>query len=180
MPIQSMPNRFGIGDFGPKSYEFVDLLKKTGMTIWQILPLNPLGYGNSPYQPYSSKAMDECYISLDLLAEEGLIESVPSFRKDEKTIDYEAVRAYRQPYLKQAFLNFKGNAEYKTFAQQPWVYNYAVFLTLKKANGMQCWNDWPEESKKWIQTRDEEVITAYEEDIRYEMFIQFTLYRQWK
>ena len=65
MSIQSMPNRFGIGDFGPKSYEFVDLLKKTGMTIWQILPLNPLGYGNSPYQPYSSKAMDECYISLE-------------------------------------------------------------------------------------------------------------------
>ena len=106
MSIQSMPNQFGIGDFGPKSYEFVDLLKKTGMKIWQILPLNPLGYGNSPYQPYSSKAMDECYISLELLEKEGLIHSVESFRKGEKTIDYEAVRAFKQPYLKEAFSNF--------------------------------------------------------------------------
>ena len=115
MSIQSMPNQFGIGDFGPKSYEFVDLLKKTGMTIWQILPLNPLGYGNSPYQPYSSKAMDECYISLELLEKEGLIQSVESFRKDEKTIDYEAVRAFKQPYLKEAFSNFKEDEGYKTF-----------------------------------------------------------------
>ena len=180
MSIQSMPNQFGIGDFGPKSYEFVDLLKKTGMTIWQILPLNPLGYGNSPYQPYSSKAMDECYISLELLEKEGLIHSVESFRKDEKTIDYEAVRAFKQPYLKEAFSNFKEDEGYKTFVQQSWVYTYAVFLTLKKANGMQCWNDWPEECKQWIHTRDEAVIAEYDEQIRYEMFVQYTLYRQWK
>ena len=115
MPIQSMPNRFGIGDFGPESYKFVDLLKKTGMKIWQILPLNPLGYGNSPYQPYSSKAMDECYISLELLEKEGLIQSAESFRKDEKTVDYEGVRVYKQTYLKEAFGNFKEDEGYKAF-----------------------------------------------------------------
>ena len=73
MPIASLPSNYGIGDFGPTSYEFVDLIKKGGFKIWQILPLNPLGYGNSPYQPYSSKAMDELYVSLDLLEEDGLI-----------------------------------------------------------------------------------------------------------
>lgn len=180
MPIQSMPSRFGIGDFGPKSYEFVDLLKKAGMKIWQILPLNPLGYGNSPYQPYSSKAMDECYISLDLLCDAGLVKKVPSFRKDEQTIDYEAVRAYKQPYLREAFSNFKENKEYREFVSQPWVYTYAVFLTLKKANGMQCWNQWPEADKNWISSRDEAVIAPHTEDIRYEMFIQYTLFQQWK
>lgn len=180
MPVQSLPSRFGIGDFGPKSYEFVDLLKKTGAKIWQILPLNPLGYGNSPYQPYSSKAMDECYISLELLEEEGLIKKVPSFRKDERTIDYEAVRAYKQSYLREAFSNFKENKAYRTFADQDWVFNYAVFLTLKKANGMKCWNEWPKEHKEWILTRDEQVLASYKEDVRYEMFIQYVLYKQWK
>ncbi len=69
MPVASLPSMTGVGDFGPRSYEFIDLIKKSGMKIWQILPLNPLGFGNSPYQPYSSKAMDELYISLVILVE---------------------------------------------------------------------------------------------------------------
>ena len=67
MPVASLPSNHGIGDFGKSSYNFVDLISKAGFKIWQILPLNPLGYGNSPYQPYSSYAMDELYISLDML-----------------------------------------------------------------------------------------------------------------
>ena len=73
MPVASLPGRFGSGDFGPEAYRFAEDLARAGFSIWQILPLNPLGYGNSPYQPYSSYAMDDLYISLDLLAEKGLI-----------------------------------------------------------------------------------------------------------
>ena len=73
MPVASLPSRYGCGDFGPQAYHFAQLLKQAGFSIWQILPLNPLGYGNSPYQPYSSYAMDDLYLSLDLLAKEGLI-----------------------------------------------------------------------------------------------------------
>ena len=76
IPVASLPSKFGIGDFGPTSYELIDLLKVSGFKIWQILPLNPLGYGNSPYQPYSSKAMDELYISLELLVKDGLLKKV--------------------------------------------------------------------------------------------------------
>ena len=76
LPIASLPSKFGMGDFGPTSYEFVDYVKEAGFKIWQILPLNPLGYGNSPYQPYSSKAMDELYVSLELLKKEGLIKKL--------------------------------------------------------------------------------------------------------
>ena len=65
MPVASLPCRFGSGDFGPDAYRFVDDIAKAGFSIWQILPLNPLGYGNSPYQPFSSYAMDEMYISLN-------------------------------------------------------------------------------------------------------------------
>ncbi|MFI3284996.1 MAG: 4-alpha-glucanotransferase, partial [Erysipelotrichaceae bacterium] len=80
MPVASISSNHGIGDFGKKSYEFIDLTKKAGFKIWQILPLNPLGFGNSPYQPYSSFAMDALYISLDELVEKGYLTSVPTYK----------------------------------------------------------------------------------------------------
>ena len=73
LPLSSLPSNHGIGDMGPYSFEFIDLLKTGGFHIWQILPLNPLGFGNSPYQPYSSFAGAEIYISLDELYKEGLL-----------------------------------------------------------------------------------------------------------
>ena len=82
MPILSLPNKYGCGDFGTEAYDFVDKLVQSGASIWQILPLQPLGYGNSPYQPYSSKAMDELYISLDALKEEGLIKELEPFNQN--------------------------------------------------------------------------------------------------
>ena len=108
MPVSALPSRTGVGELGAYAYEFVDALKENGVKIWQILPLNPVGYGNSPYQPYSSCAGDELYISLDLLYEGGLLkEKVPSFRENAKTVDYDAVRAFKEPYLKEAFANFQ-------------------------------------------------------------------------
>ena len=80
MPVASLPDRHGCGSFGKEAYHFIDLAEKAGFSIWQILPLNPLGYGNSPYQPYSSFAMDDIYISLDLLYEQGLIEDPYLYR----------------------------------------------------------------------------------------------------
>ena len=73
-PLASLNGSHGIGDFGKESYDFIDLVVKSGFDMWQILPLNPLGYGNSPYQPYSSYAGDEIYISLDRLYQDGLLE----------------------------------------------------------------------------------------------------------
>ena len=73
MPVASLPSREGTGTFGREAYRFVDLLAEMGMGIWQLLPLNPLGYGSSPYQPFSSYAGDELYIDLDLLEREGLL-----------------------------------------------------------------------------------------------------------
>ena len=77
MPVSSLPSRTGVGELGKETYEFLDILKKAGVKIWQVLPMNPLGYGNSPYQPYSSCAGDELYLSLDLLFEEGLLKALP-------------------------------------------------------------------------------------------------------
>ena len=178
MPISALPSNHGIGDFGINSFKFVDILKNGGFKIWQILPLNPLGYGNSPYQPYSSKAMDELYISLDLLVEIGLIKKAPSFNKNDRKIDYEEVRKYKNKYLKEAFKKFEKNEEYFSFIKFNWVYNYAIFLTLKKANNLQCWNTWDETVKKYPKNNKLD-LRKYDEAIEYEMFIQFILYKQW-
>ena len=180
MPLSSLPSDYGIGDFGKGSRELIDYMKECGLKVWQILPLNPLGYGNSPYQPYSSFAGDEIYIDLDALKEEGLLKEKPEdFRKDASRVDYGKVREYKAKYLKDAFGAFRPDKEYGKFASMEWVYPYAVFLTLKKHNGMACWNEWQEPHKNWIHDQKFDV-SIFEEEIRYEMFVQYLFYRQWK
>ena len=105
MPIFSLPGEHGIGDFGKCCWDMVDLSKKAGFSIWQILPLNPVGYGNSPYAPYSSFAGDEIYINLDGLFAEGLIQKKAAPFALER-IDYQKVRAYKQPYFDEAYKTF--------------------------------------------------------------------------
>lgn len=178
MPVASLPSNHGIGDFGKYSYDFIDLISKAGIHLWQILPLNPLGYGNSPYQPYSSFAGDELYISLDKLVEEGLLKEAKPYRTNRKTIDYNLVRNYKTKYLKKAFLQFVPDEDYEQFASQEWVYDYAVYLTLKKKNNLVCWNEWPKEEQNWILDRTYD-LAPYKEQIAYEMFLQYEFYKQW-
>ena len=179
MPVASLPDRHGCGCFGHEAYHFIDQMKAAGLAVWQILPLNPLGYGNSPYQPYSSYAMDDIYISLDRLYEQGLIGKAPSYHRRAKTIDYDAVRRFREPYLREAFRNFTPDMNYTTFSYQSWVKNYAVFMTFKKKNGMQCWLDWPQDQKDHPKENKVD-LRLYEDDILYEVFLQYVLYLQWK
>ena len=104
-PVSTLGGAHGIGDFGKSAYEFVDLIKKAGFKVWQILPLNPVGYGNSPYQPYSSYAGDEIYISLELLVEWGLLKSeeIDEYLEEGSSIDYPKVRSFKETYLHMAF-----------------------------------------------------------------------------
>ena len=78
LAISSLPSSWGIGDLGSQAYQWLDMLYENGINLWQILPMNPLGYGNSPYQPYSSFAGDEVYLSLERLQQEGLLENLPT------------------------------------------------------------------------------------------------------
>lgn len=170
MPIASLPSVYGIGDFGKTSYEFVDLLVKIGFKIWQILPLNPLGYGNSPYQPYSSYAMDELYLSLDLLKKAKLIKKVQPIAGKVDKIYYDKVRLFKKAYFFEAYQNFVGDDEYEDFLESnDWVDSYARFITLKHLNDDVCWNEW---KKLSLEETDEDLVN-------YEKFIQFMLYKQW-
>ena len=185
MPVASLPSSEGVGTFGRQAHHFVDMLAQMGIRIWQILPLNPLGYGNSPYQPFSSYAGDELYIDLGMLEREGLLVSDrPAYihigQKDR--VDYAAARRYKEPLLRQAFDKFRRERweeeAFAAFRQQPWVHPYGVFMALKKQNGLRCWNTWPPEQRDWILDRRYD-ISHLEEEIDFQMFVQYIFYRQW-
>lgn len=186
LPISSLPSNQGIGDFGKHTYRLIDAISKQNIYIWQILPLNPLGYGNSPYQPFSSFAGDEIYISVDTLADYGLLKqsSIRNFNKFSEMTDYIAVREFKAPYLRKAYKTFLKNfsefeKDYQLFCSSAeWLYPYAVFITLKKNNQMACWLDWPKEQQEWIKDRKFD-LKPFEDRIRYEQFIQFIFYKQW-
>ena len=183
MSISSLPSDYGIGDFGKEAYDFVDISCAMGFKIWQLLPLNPLGYGNSPYQPYSSFAGEELYISPYLLYQGGLLKKLPEKIKQSNHIDYTRVRRYKDDILRKAYNNFKEKKLYKEqsyleFLNFDFVYDYAVFMTFKKVNDMQCWNNWNLEMRNWIKDKKAD-LSKYEDDINYEIFIQYIFYTQW-
>lgn len=179
LPLASLPSAYGVGDMGREAHRLLELLAGCGARYWQILPINPLGYGNSPYQPYSSFAGDPLYISLDLLHEDGLLQTAPgSFNSDADAVAYDDVRKYKDALLREAFTNFVPNSEYTDFLQRDWVRPYAAYMTFKRLNGMRCWNEWPEGPKNWPYHPDME-LAEHEDALRYEMFLQYVFYSQW-
>ena len=178
MPVASLPGRHGCGTFGKEAYDFVKMMHQSGLGIWQLLPLNPLGYGNSPYQPYSSYAVDELYISLDILAQQGLLEKVPSYHRNDDVIQYEEVRQYHDKYLRRAYQKFEKDEAYESFIKKPWVKEYAIFKTFKVANNLRPWNEWEKEQKDYPINQKLD-LSKYDDEIAYQMFLQFVLYQQW-
>ena len=178
MPVASLPGRHGCGTFGKEAYDFVKMMHQSGLGIWQLLPLNPLGYGNSPYQPYSSYAVDELYISLDVLAQQGLLEKVPSYHRSDDAIQYEEVRQYHDKYLRRAYQKFEKDEAYESFIKKPWVKEYAIFKTFKVANNLRPWIEWNAEQKDYPINQKLD-LSKYDDEIAYQMFLQFVLYQQW-
>ena len=179
MPVSALPGHYGIGDFGREAYRFVDMIKASGFKMWQILPLNPLGYGNSPYQAYSSKALDERYVSLEELKKEKLIDKLPEAVHCDK-VDYALSQKIKREFLWESFRNFHRNAGYKKFTAQKWVKDYAVFITFKEINDLKCWVEWPEEFKDYPLKGNEELYHKYEDTIEFHCYIQYQLYKQFE
>ncbi len=182
LSVTSLPGKYGIGDFGASAFTFIDLIKSAGFGLWQILPLNPLGYGNSPYQPYSSFAIDEQFADLDELLEMGLLDEIEEVKPLENKVRYDEVKAFKMKYLRLAFERFikrKGaKEELDAFEQaHPWAKDWSVFMMYKRAYPS-SWNAWPEEIKGWIKTRPA-LPEKEEHERQFETFIQLVLYRQW-
>lgn len=182
MPLASLPSNIGVGNFGKKSYEFINYLFKCGFKIWQILPLNPLGYGHSPYQPFSSLAIDEIYIDLSDLYKRGYLEEEYSYLEKEKRIDYEGIRNFLLPILKDAYqkAKIKEKDDINTFSiSHPWAIQYAIFKVLKEKNEGRVWNRWPSIDIEAV-INPASFKTYYDDDYSFWIWVEMTLYREWK
>ncbi len=186
--ITSLPGRFGVGDLGPQAHAWVDFLVASGTRWWQTLPLGPTGYGESPYQSYSSFALNPILVSPELLAEDGLLDAAhlqtsPVFPTHK--VDFPAVTQWKRGLYQVAFARLDGmpalRAEFAEFceAQAAWLDDYSLFMTLKGQYNQQAWLHWPAALRDRQPAALEEARKEYAATQRYYAFQQFLLFRQW-
>ena len=187
----SLPSRFGIGDLGENAYRFVDFLANSDQQIWQILPIGPTGYGNSPYLSYSALAGNPLLISPEILQQQGLLtlESVqhpPDFPLDR--VEFDWVIQTKMPLLRQASDRFKSqasteeNSEFNRFCNRhnDWLSDYALFMSLKAAHGGSGWNQWSPEIASRQPQAMAEWATKLADDIFFHKFVQYQFFCQWQ
>ena len=154
--ITSLPSRFGVGDFGPSAFEFVDLLKQAGQTLWQILPINPPSFGNSPYSCTSAFAISPLFISPELLIRDGLLDESdlePTLECSPHRVQYAPVLEFKIRLLSKSYGRFRmrvNKIEYERFCvdHSYWLEDFCVFSVLKNHFNGRSWNEWPEDIKK--------------------------------
>jgi 4-alpha-glucanotransferase len=185
----SLPSRGGIGDFGPAAYEFVDWLAAAKQTLWQVLPLQPVGSGDSPYSCTSAFAGNILLVSLERLADRGLLDrdGVGALPDGDIPVDFDSVRAHKLPLLREAAVNFLRSApddareRYANFCRESkeWLEDYALFSVLREKFAEQTWNTWPRE----VARRDPETLarlrSELHEQLEQERFLQFAFFEQW-
>ncbi|MCI0339409.1 MAG: 4-alpha-glucanotransferase [Acidobacteria bacterium] len=186
----SLPGRFGIGDLGKAAYEFVDFLEEAGQSLWQVLPLGPTGYGDSPYQCFSAFAGNPLLVSLELLVEDDLLDesdltNAPQF--PEERIDYGPVIELKTEMLAKAHANFidrgsdEAKTEYLNFMDQTawWLEDYAAFRSIKDAYGGKEWTKWD----IYLRTYENDALHYWRErhsiEISIHRFSQYLFFKQW-
>ena len=187
----SLPGRCGAGDLGPEAYRFADFLAAARQRIWQVLPLGPTGYGDSPYSAYSAFAGNPLLVSLERLVEDGDLApehlvDCPPFAGN--VLNYGLVKSYRRPLLRKAAENFHAHASpsrrenYETFCREnaAWLDDYALFISLKGAHGSEAaWNQW----EPGIAARRPEAIARWTErlstEIAVQKYEQYQFFKQW-
>lgn len=185
LPITSLPSRCGIGCFSREAYEFVDKLKAAGQKNWQILPLGPTGYGDSPYQSFSTFAGNPYYIDLEQLIQDGLLTEEEceacDFGDNDRYIDYEKIYFGRFPILRKAFERFEPDEEFSRFCEENayWLEDYSLYMAVKDANEGKSWIEWEE----GIRNREPEAMKKAKEelkdDIAFYRFQQYEFMKQW-
>ncbi len=188
LPIFSLPSKYGIGTIGKEAYNFIDFLKRSGQEYWQILPVGPTSYGDSPYSSFSTFAGNPYFIDLDMLKSDGLLtqEDIDSFDygADERYIDYGKLYENRLSVLEIA-----AEKGYKKYARQIgafklknelWLSEYALFMACKKHFGDVSWIEWPDEK---LRKHDARACAKYRkllrEEVRFYEFVQFLFFKQW-
>lgn len=187
MPVFSLPSQYGIGCFSKEAYQFVDFLKEAGQTYWQILPLGPTGYGDSPYQAFSTFAGNPYFIDLNDLAERGYIDKEEletyDFGGNEEYIDYEKLYTSRFQVLRKAYANshIADDCKFKAFCDKNdyWLTDYALYMAIKGTMDNQSYDRWPDE----LRTRKQNALKAFADkntdEILFYKFQQYMFYEQW-
>lgn len=188
MSVTSLPGRYGIGCFSKSAYDFVDWLREAGQTCWQILPLGPTSYGDSPYQSFSTFAGNPYFISLEELTEEGVLTKKEcqsaDFGKRADDIDYEKIYKNRYPLLHKAYerSRISEDPDYVCFVEENrwWLADYALFMAVKERFGGAPWTEWAED----IRLRRDYAMDYYRRelyfDIEFQQYLQYKFFSQWK
>ncbi len=188
MHITSLPSPYGIGTMGTEAYRFADFLKATGQSYWQVLPVNPTGFGNSPYQSFSTYAGNPYLIDLDMLCELGYLEKEYcdglDWGEDAEKIDYGKIFAHKFDVLKRAAKNAreKEMPGYEDFCESNgwWLVDYAVFMAAKQQNGMHEWTLWEDEA---LRRHEPEAVgnfaDQHSEEVFFWQFTQYIFHMQW-
>lgn len=187
MHITSLPNPLGIGTFGKEAYEFVDFLSSAGQSFWQLLPIGPTGYGDSPYQSLSTFAGNILLIDLEILKKKGLLnEKDFKNRKcgdDLESVDFTNVNIEKLDLMRLAYKRGKElyEREVNTFVEEhkSWIKDYSLFMALKEAHDLKSWQEWP----KKLRTRDPKALAEarvkYNDEIGFWEFVQYIFFKQW-
>lgn len=188
--ITSLPSPFGIGDLGPSAYTFADFLHKTGQSVWQVLPLVPVGHGYSPYSSPSTFAGNPLLISPETLRDWGLLfaedfTGAPKFREDR--VDYATVIPFKMKLLQRAYERFEQGAashlgpEFNRYCEEQswWLDDYALFMSLKDVHGTDNWTSWPKPLLHREAGALAEVRAKYSRQVRTHAFWQFLFSKQW-
>jgi 4-alpha-glucanotransferase len=185
----SFPGPYGIGDLGPAAKRFLDWLSGAGCTLWQVLPLGPTGYGDSPYQCFSAFAGNPYLISPEYLLRDDLLHpddlrEEPDFPAGQ--VDFGRVIPWKQNLLERAYIRFSNGPdtvqrEFEHFCAEnvSWLSDYALFMAIKEANGAKAWGEWPEQLRRKDSGTLTEAGKKFSEAVRRYSFYQFVFFRQW-
>lgn len=187
LPIASLPSKYGIGCFSKSAYDFIDFLKRAGQSYWQILPIGPTSFGDSPYQSFSTFAGNPYFIDLNYFIKEGLLKKSEcksyDFGEDKRYIDYGKIYLSRYKLLQLAYerSNLAIDLEFKKFCNHNsfWLEDYSLFMAVKDYFGGISWNEWEED----IKLRKESAVEAYQQklakEIEFYKYIQYIFTKQW-
>lgn len=186
LPISALPSRYGIGSFSKEAFAFVDQLKRGGQKNWQILPLGATGYGDSPYQSFSTYAGNPYYIDLEALIAEGLLTKAEcgacDFGDNPRYIDYKKIYDSRFDILRKAFGRFSPDTEFEIFVMENswWLEDYCLYMAVKNSLGGISWSQWSEELKQREAGALKETQEELAEEIQFFRFQQYEFIKQWR
>ena len=185
MPVSSLPSNVGIGTLGKGAYAFVDWLQSAGMRVWQVLPLLPTGFGDSPYQSCASNALNYYFIDFDLLQEEGLLDRADYaeivWSEEERRVDYGKQFACKTLVLEKTFSRFnKEDKQWLDFLNKGEYADFALFMTLKHKHNYAPWTAWEEPYKSCEGNLPQEFYTENAEELAFWQFTQYICLKQWK